>query len=56
MRHGIHLTLKLEYLHADFGAGSYINPSVQTAPGHTILTRDVPLTNDIVRAGVNHKF
>lgn len=51
-----HLTLKLEYLHADFGAGSYINPSVQTAPGHTILTRDVPLTNDIVRAGVNHKF
>ncbi len=51
-----HVTLKLEYLHADFGTGTYINPSVVTAPGHTILTRDVPLTNDIVRAGVNYKF
>jgi outer membrane immunogenic protein len=51
-----HVTLKLEYLHADFGTSSYINPSVQVAPGHTIVTRDVPLTNDIVRAGVNYKF
>jgi outer membrane immunogenic protein len=51
-----HVTLKLEYLHADFGTSSYINPSVQVAPGRTIVTRDVPLTNDIVRAGVNYKF
>jgi outer membrane immunogenic protein len=51
-----HVTLKLEYLHADFGSSTYFNPSVQTAPGHTIVTRDVSLTNDIVRAGVNYKF
>jgi outer membrane immunogenic protein len=51
-----HVTLKLEYLHADFGTSSYINPSVQVAPGRTVVTRDVPLTNDIVRAGVNYKF
>jgi outer membrane immunogenic protein len=50
-----HVTLKLEYLHADFGTGTYINPSVQGVAG-TIVTRDVPLTNDIVRAGVNYKF
>jgi opacity protein-like surface antigen len=51
-----HVTLKVEYLHADFGTSSYINPSVQPAPGRTIVTRDVTLTNDIVRAGVNYKF
>jgi outer membrane immunogenic protein len=50
------VTLKLEYLHADFGASSYINPSIQVAPGRTIVARDVTLTNDIVRAGVNYKF
>jgi outer membrane immunogenic protein len=50
-----HVTLKLEYLHADFGTSSYINPSVQIG-GRTLVTRDVPLTNDIVRAGVNYKF
>ncbi len=51
-----HVTLKVEYLHADFGTSTYINPSVQVAPGRTIVTRDVPLTNDIVRAGVNYRF
>jgi outer membrane immunogenic protein len=51
-----HVTLKLEYLHADFGTSSYINPSVQLATGQIRVTRDVPLTNDIVRAGVNYKF
>jgi outer membrane immunogenic protein len=51
-----HVTLKVEYLHAEFGTSIYINPSVQEAPGRTIVTRDVPLTNDIVRAGVNYKF
>jgi len=51
-----HVTLKLEYLHADFGNSTYVNPSVQVVPGRTIVARDVPLTNDIVRAGVNYKF
>jgi outer membrane immunogenic protein len=50
-----HVTLKLEYLHADFGTTSYINPSVPNSIG-TFVTRDVPLTNDLVRAGVNYKF
>jgi outer membrane immunogenic protein len=50
-----HVTLKLEYLHADFGTSRYIDPPVVVG-GRTTNTRDVPLTNDIVRAGVNYKF
>jgi outer membrane immunogenic protein len=50
-----HLTVKLEYLHADFGTTSYINPTVVIPPA-TFVTRNVPLTNDIVRAGLNYKF
>jgi len=49
------LSFKLEYLHADFGTGTYINPPVPV-PGGTIVTRDVRLTDDIVRAGMNLKF
>jgi outer membrane immunogenic protein len=48
-------TFKVEYLHADLGSGRYINPPI-VAPGGTIETRDVTLTNDIVRGGVNWKF
>jgi outer membrane immunogenic protein len=50
-----HVTLKLEYLHADFGTSRYISPSTPVG-GVNIVTRDVSLTNDIVRAGVNYKF
>jgi outer membrane immunogenic protein len=50
------LSLKLEYLHADFGTGRYINPPVTTPAGGTIVTRDVRLTDDIVRAGLNWRF
>ena len=50
------LTLKLEYLHADFGTARYIDPPVVTAVGGTVVTRDVKLTNDILRAGLNWKF
>ena len=48
------LTLKLEYLHADFGGLQYINPPVVN-PGGTIVTRNVKLT-DMVRVGANWKF
>jgi outer membrane immunogenic protein len=51
------LTLKVEYLHADLGTGRFINPSV-TFPvgGGTIVTRDVRLTDEIFRGGINWKF
>jgi outer membrane immunogenic protein len=44
---------KLEYLHVDFGSLGYFNPS----PAPTVNIRsDVPLTNEIVRAGINWHF
>jgi outer membrane immunogenic protein len=49
------LTFKVEYLHADLGTGTYIQPPVHF-PGVTVDTRDVKLTDDIVRAGMNWKF
>ena len=49
------LSLKLEYLHADFGTQQYINPPVIT-PNGTAVTRDVKLTDDMVRVGMNLKF
>ena len=50
------ISLKLEYLHADFGSKNYINPPVPTGTGATIETRSVHLTDDIVRAGLNWRF
>ena len=50
------VSLKLEYLHADFGTKQYFNPAVATPIGTTIVTRDVKLTDDMVRAGVNVNF
>ena len=49
------VSLKIEYLHADFGTERYIDPPV-IGPATTIVTRDVSLTDDIVRAGVNWRF
>jgi len=49
------LTFKLEYLHADFGGKLYINPPIAVAGG-SIATRDVRLTDDMVRVGMNLKF
>jgi outer membrane immunogenic protein len=45
---------KLEYLHVDFGSQHFS----QTADpvGSFFLARDVTLTDDIVRVGVNYKF
>jgi outer membrane immunogenic protein len=50
------VTLKVEYLHVGFETKQYINPSVLTAAGTTVVTRDTKLTDDIVRAGLNVKF
>ena len=49
------VTFKLEYLHADFGTRQYVNPPVINAGG-TVVTRDVKLTDDMFRAGMNVKF
>jgi len=49
------LTLKLEYLHVDFDSKQYVNPPV-TILGLTVVTRDVRLRDDMVRAGMNLKF
>ena len=50
------VSLKLEYLHVDFGTSRYINPPV-TVPGvFNIVTRDIRLTDEIVRAGLNWRF
>jgi outer membrane immunogenic protein len=50
------LTLKLEYLHADLGTAQLINPPALIGPGDTAATRNVKLTNDIIRVGLNWKF
>ncbi len=47
------LTFKLEYLHADFGGGQFISPPVVTTAGTIAATRDVKLTSDMVRVGMN---
>jgi outer membrane immunogenic protein len=49
------LSLKLEYLHVDFGSAEYINPPVRIGNSN-FITRDVRLTDDIVRAGLNWRF
>jgi outer membrane immunogenic protein len=49
------LFVKLEYLHVDLGTGRYISPPVVIA-GFTYDTRDVRLTDDILRVGLNYRF
>jgi outer membrane immunogenic protein len=49
------VSFKLEYLHADFGSKQYFNPPVPIGT-LTVATRDVRLTDDVVRAGVNVRF
>jgi len=48
-------TLKIEYLHADFGAGLFVSPPIVVGR-NTFDSRNVRLTDDIVRAGLNWKF
>jgi outer membrane immunogenic protein len=49
------VTLKVEYLHAGFEGKQYFVPPI-TIGALTFVTRDVKLTDDIIRAGVNVKF
>lgn len=49
------LTFKLEYLYADFGTRTYINPPISIA-NTTVVSRDVSLSDNIFRAGINWKF
>ena len=44
---------KIEYLHADFGTSRYIDPSVTLL---RVVPRDVSLTDEIVRIGINYKL
>jgi len=48
-------TLKVEYLYANFGSASYVNPAT-TVGGFTFVTRNVTLSDNIARAGINYKF
>jgi outer membrane immunogenic protein len=53
------LTVKAEYLHADFGSERYINTPINYKVGCTttsIVSRDVKLSDDMVRVGANWKF
>jgi outer membrane immunogenic protein len=49
------ISVKLEYLHADFGGGRYFSTPT-TLGGLAVATRDVALKDDIVRAGLNWRF
>ncbi len=49
------VSLKAEYLHADFGNHWYINPAAVVS-GELFVTRDVPLTDDMFRVGLNWRF
>jgi outer membrane immunogenic protein len=49
-------TFKLEYLHADLGTGLFLNPPAIFGPGLIAASRNVTLSNDIIRAGLNWKF
>jgi outer membrane immunogenic protein len=50
------LSVKIEYLHADFGTGRYVDPPVTGPGGGTVVTRNVSLSDDIVRVGLNWRF
>jgi outer membrane immunogenic protein len=50
------LTFKVEYLHVDLGTGRFIDPVVMLPGGGNVVTRDVRLTDEIFRGGINWKF
>lgn len=49
------LSVKVEYLHADFGTARYFSTPT-TLGGITVVTRDVGLKDDLIRAGLNWRF
>jgi outer membrane immunogenic protein len=48
-------SLKLEYLHADFGNSNYFTPDINTGV-IVVLSQNARLTDDMVRVGVNYRF
>jgi outer membrane immunogenic protein len=50
------VTLKVEYLHVGFETKQYFNPTTNALAGVVFPIRDVKLTDDIIRAGLNVKF
>lgn len=48
-------SVKVEYLYANFGTASYINPAT-TISSFTFVTRNVTLSDNIARVGINYKF
>jgi outer membrane immunogenic protein len=50
------VSLKLEYLHFDFGDTRYNVPRVDGVIGETPWTSSAKVSGDIVRAGINYKF
>ena len=45
------VSLKLEYLHADFGSKNFVD-----IPVGNVVTRSIRLSDDMVRAGLNWRF
>jgi len=50
------LSVKAEYLHADFGSRNYFDPPLAVAAITVVNTRKTTLTDDIVRVGLNYRF
>jgi outer membrane immunogenic protein len=49
------ISVKFEYLHADFGGGTYFSTPINIGGGN-VATRVVDLKDDLVRAGLNWRF
>ena len=47
------VSVKIEYLHADFGSKTYFDPPPASG---SVNTRNVSLIDDVVRAGINWRF
>ena len=50
------ISVKFEYLHADFGTARYFTTPTPLGPFFHVATRDVGLTEDLFRVGLNWRF
>jgi outer membrane immunogenic protein len=50
------ISVKFEYLHADFGTARYFSTPTILGPAGHVATRDVALTDELFRAGLNWRF
>lgn len=48
--------LKVEYLYANFGTASYVSSGATLPGGFTVVPRNVTLSDNIARIGINYKF